>query len=100
MLSVNQLNAQIKITEIWKALHDSQHPMKIENINHDAAACMTRSVVNGDLKEFGKSPILQSTYLSDASRIWNKCPNQIKESDTIWKAKSHKMLCSYATHLI
>ena len=32
--------------------------------------------------------ILQSTYISDASRIWNKCPNHIKECDTLWKAKN------------
>ena len=29
MLSVNQTNAQIKITDVWKALHDPYHPLKI-----------------------------------------------------------------------
>ena len=59
MLSVNQINAQIKITEVWKAMRDANHPLKIEKVAHDS--CTTRSVTNGDLKEFGKSIILQST---------------------------------------
>ena len=83
MLSVNQLNAQIKITEIWKALHNPDNPLKIEKVNHESSVCLTRVVTKGDLKEVGKSTILQSTYISDASRIWNKCPNHIKECDIL-----------------
>ena len=30
MLSVNQINAQIKITEVWKAMNDSSNPLKIK----------------------------------------------------------------------
>ena len=62
MLSVNQLNAQIKLTEVWKAKHDSNQPLKIEETVHDISTCLTRAVANGDLKEFGKSTILQSTF--------------------------------------
>ena len=88
MLSVNQPNAQIKIAEIWKALHNPENPLKIEKVNHESAVCLTRAVTKGDLKEVAKSTILQSTYISDSSRIWNKCPNHIKECDTLWKAKN------------
>ena len=87
MLSVNQLNAQIKLTEVWKAKHDSNHPLKIEETVHDVSTCLTRAVANGDLKEFGKSTILQSTFLSDASKAWNNCPKEIKECVTLWQAK-------------
>ena len=87
MLSVNQMNAQIKITEVWKAVHDVKHPLKIEKVAHDSRSCKTRAVTNGDLKVFGKSEMLQSTFLSDASKIWNNCPNELKESKTLWIAK-------------
>ena len=87
MLSVNQLNAQIKITEVWKAVHDLNHPLKIEKLVHDESTCLTRAVANGDLKEFGKTSIVQSTFLSDACKVWNNCPSCIKDCDTIWKAK-------------
>ena len=49
--------------------------------------CLTRSVANGDLKEFGKTEIVHSTFLSDASKVWNNCPTEIKDCDTLWKAK-------------
>ena len=37
LLSINQLNAQIKLTEIWKAVKDEDHPFKIKasTINTD-----------------------------------------------------------------
>ena len=44
-------------------------------------------MANGDLKEFGKSGIVQSTFLSDASKAWNNCPSEVKDCDNIWKAK-------------
>ena len=87
MLSVNQINAQAKIMEVWKATHDPDHPLKIERLVHDPKACVTRSVINGDLKEFGKSGLVQSTFLNDASKAWNNCPREVKDCDSIWKAK-------------
>ena len=30
MMSVNQIAAQIKLTEMWKALNDSQYPLGVE----------------------------------------------------------------------
>ena len=30
MLSVNQLNAQIKLTEIWKAVNNENHPISVK----------------------------------------------------------------------
>ena len=35
VLSVNQLNAQVKLAEIWKALHVDDYPLKIEQQNTD-----------------------------------------------------------------
>ena len=87
MLSVNQLNAQIKLTEVWRALKDPNHPLKIEKVVQGTSNCLIRAVTNGDLKELGKTTLVQSTFISDASKVWNKCPNSIKECDSLWKAK-------------
>ena len=86
MLSVNQINAQIKITEVWKAVQDSSHPMKIKAVSH-GNPCVTRAVTKGDLVEPGKSEIVQSTYLSDASKARNNFPETVKTSKTLWSAK-------------
>ena len=87
MLSVNQLNAQIKITEVWKATHDLNHSFKIQKISHENDICVTRAVTNGDLKEFGKSDMVKFTFLSNASKAWNNCPMEVKKCVTLWSAK-------------
>ena len=63
------------------------HPFKTEKVCHDTDICATRAVSNGDLKEFGKTDPLQSTFLSAASKSWNKCPNDIKLCETLSMAK-------------
>ena len=68
-------------------MHDVNHPLKIVKLVHDESTCLTRSVTNGDLKEFGKTAIVQSTFLSNACYLWNNCPNNIKDCETLWKAK-------------
>ena len=55
MLSVNQLYAQIKITQIWKANTDANNPLKIERMNSDHSNCTTRSMTKGILVVPGKS---------------------------------------------
>ena len=77
----------MKITEVWKACQEQNHPLKIVKVKQGEASCLTRSVANGDLKEFGKMDIVQSTYLSDACKVWNNCPKSIKECVSIWAAK-------------
>ena len=47
----------------------------------------TRAVTRGDLVELGKSELVQSTYLSDASKAWNNCPDSVKLCKTLWSAK-------------
>ena len=71
--------------------------MKIEKVIHGESSCLTRSVVKGDLKEFGKTEIVQSTYLIDACKVWNKCPKNIKEGLTLGVAK--KTIKAFVTTL-
>ena len=87
MLSVNQMNAQIKITEAWKASHDQDYPLKIEKVKNAEECVKTRSVSNGDVVVSGKTELVQSTYLSDSSKAWNKIPNEIKDCKSIGCAK-------------
>ena len=71
MLSVNQLNAQIKTNDMWKATHLSNYPTKVTPVNTLENAPNTRIRSNGNLKEVGKTNIMQSTFLNDATRAWN-----------------------------
>ena len=78
MLSVNQINAQIKLTEIWKTLNVDNFPQlgthKINNDNHMTSRASSR----GDLMVKGKTELRQSAFVNDAAKIWNNAPNSIK----------------------
>jgi len=44
MLSVNQIAAQTKLTEMWKASNDPQYPIKMKTGERQENAIETRSV--------------------------------------------------------
>ena len=87
MLSVNQMNAQIKLTEMWKANNIHNYPLKIKTKGESEDSRVTRATTSGKLAESGKTEVIQSTYLSDASRAWNKAPESIIQCETVWKVK-------------
>ena len=54
----------------------------------NADGCVTsRAISNGDVLEMGKTDLVQSTYLSDSCKAWNKVPQVIKDCNSIWVAK-------------
>ena len=83
VLSVNQMNAQIKMTEMWKANNVDNYPLKIEKKTQSDEIRSTRAVSAGHWIEPGKTNLLQSTFLSDA---WNKVPDCIIQCRNVWKA--------------
>ena len=97
LLSVNQMNAQIKIAEAWKSSTTPDYPLKITKVQN-AENCITpRAISNGNVQEFGTSDLVQSTFLSDSSKAWNKTPKEIKECISIWAAK--KAIKKFVTEL-
>ena len=87
MLSVSQMNDQIQMTEIWKANNVDNYPLKIEKKTQSDEIRTTRAVSAGHSIEPGKTNLLQSTFLSDASRAWNKVSGCIILCKNVWKAK-------------
>ena len=57
----------------------------------------TRAACNGALIEKGFNHISSKTFKNDAIRVWNKCPQNIKESVTIYTAK--KMIKNFVLTL-
>ena len=88
MLSVNQINAQIKLTEMWKAMNDIDHPFKIEKQEVNESQRMSRSVTNGVIKCIASSGLTQSTFINDGVKAWNKAPMILKNCQTISAAKT------------
>ena len=55
MLSVNQTNAQIKLTEVWKALNGKSSSLNNLKMKTLTSNRITRSITNGELMEEGSS---------------------------------------------
>ena len=87
MLSVNQLNAQIKLGEMWKATHSPSHPTKFKKQEENQAYSGTRACSGGKLLEEGTRPVSLKTFKGDASRLWNNAPVEIKDCLTMHSAR-------------
>ena len=87
MLSVNQINAQIKLLEIWKSLKVPDYPLQLKQQGQQQSGLITRACSNGKLCEIGKSNLTQNTCISDAIRLWNKAPVSVTSSESVHTAK-------------
>ena len=47
MVSVNQLNAQIKLLEMWKTLHIEDYPLKLQQQEIREGMATTRAAIKG-----------------------------------------------------
>ena len=85
ILSVNQLNCQIKLKEVWKSINDEKYPIKWEVKSPPAEDVrITRSVNVKTLVESRQSRCEESTFMNDVARIWNLAPQSLKECKNIY----------------
>ena len=87
MVSVNQLNAQIKLLEMWKSLNITDYPLVIRQQTTSDHAATTRAAARGKPCDLGRSQLTQSTCISDTIRLWNAAPGAITENKTLYQAK-------------
>ena len=76
LLSVNQINAQIKLTEIWKAVNNLECPLKIIKMKDvlPERPLRSKNESENNLMEVGSTEISKKTFVNDGVRLWNKCP--------------------------
>ena len=87
MKSVNQINCQIKLLEIWKSLNFADHPLKLRKTERLNDTIIIRACTNGRLIEDSKSNINNKTFKNDAILVWNQAPVGIKNCNTLFAAK-------------
>ena len=92
LMSVNQINAQIKIQEIWKAMHIEDYPLKLERQTVNELGATTRAGSSGKLIEFGRSVIAQKTCINDAIKLWNQAPKEVTQCNSLYQIKIHYYL--------
>ena len=88
LLSVNQLNCQIKLTEIWKSLNIPNYPLKwdVKYVPTNGNR-VTRSTNNVTIHEKKHSSFTATTFSSDAAKVWNLTPLYLRECKTIHSFK-------------
>ena len=87
MQSVNQLNAQIKITEIWKAVHKVNYPIEVNKYTLNATERLSRTKTSDKLLISGHSDLQKSTFKNDAIMLWNNCLDSITKCTSLIAAK-------------
>ena len=64
---------------MWKALNDSQYPLRVEQKSETEDGIGTRSMTRGDLIEFGSSTNSKKSFMGSSTRLWNAAPEEIKK---------------------
>ena len=97
MLSVNQMNGQIKLTEAWKISNIPNYPIKWEMKQIDDEDRITRATSANIVPETARTTLAQNTFNNDAKKLWNKAPEDIKNAKSLSSAK--KAIKKYVTTL-
>ena len=94
MLSINQLNAQVKLSEMWKALNVEDYPLRVELQTRSENQVCTRADSIRKPKEIGKTNLAQKSCISDAIRVWNLAPDHLKGGNSLALSKKEiKKIC-------
>ena len=88
MLSVNQLNSNVKLLEIWKALKVEDYPLIVQRQSRNESRVNTRADTTEKPLNIGRSLMKQKTCVSDAIRLWNMAPENITTCTSQTLAKS------------
>ena len=83
MPTINQMHAQVKLTEMWKSVNYKNYPLNIGKLQPANNGRESRGVTAGKLIE----PATLNTFVCNATRLWNNNPGSIKESKSISVAK-------------
>ena len=87
MLSVNQLNAKIKIMEIWKTFNVVRYPLTIDTQMVKSEMMNTRAMTSQRPIEQNVSTLIDKTCVSDSIKLWNKAPEEIKNCKSKYQLK-------------
>ena len=88
--SVNQLAAEIKLIEAWKIMHVQDYPITLDenNPNRATGGREVRSSTTRQWKDQAKYKNSSESFNIDTAKLWNKADNEIKNAETISRAKS------------
>ena len=87
LLSINQINAQIKLVQLWKSINIPNYPIQWPKRSDELKREGLKSSNKPEIVITGKSKIQSLTFVNDAAHLWNRAPTAIKDSKTLGSAK-------------
>ena len=92
LLSVNQLSAEIKLTEVWKSINVDKCPLQLEpyksNLNPSESTRQLRPNLTRVFKDTARLKMSKNSFNIDAAKVWNMAPNEVRNATTLNSAKS------------
>ena len=88
--SVNQLSGEIKLLEAWKSIHVPNYAFKMIP-NNTFVTTSDRSLRTSSIKvwkDTANSKVGTNSFCMDTAKLWNNCPDNIKNATTIGIAKN------------
>ena len=83
MMSVNRMNAQIKLNEIWKSLNIKDYTIKTCPMTRNVSVANTRACTKGYLCEQRLTMLSKKTFRNEAIHIWNLAPDEPKQCESL-----------------
>ena len=89
LLSVNQLAASIKLTEVWKSIHQENYPISLEPNNPGLQENdrILRASSSRLWNQDARSRAEKESFSRNAAKIWNAAPLGIKNASALNSAK-------------
>ena len=84
MISVNQLAASIKLTEVWKSINMNYYPIQLEPESDRIVRTTTSRLWNQDARSRSE----KESFSRNTAKIWNAAPMAIKNAKTLATAKN------------
>jgi hypothetical protein len=89
LLSVNQLAAEIKLTETWKSINVDGCPINLDPYNHnqDKSDHRLRPQPMRIFNDSHRLQLAQSSFHVDSAKLWNSAPPNVQNARTLSMAK-------------
>jgi hypothetical protein len=99
LLSVNQLAAQIKLTEVWKSINIEGYPVVMDPYNRtlNSTTLDLRLQPTRTFDDTSRLATSKYSFNVDAARLWNLAPPDIRSAQTLAVAK--KAILAHAKSL-
>ena len=87
--SVNQLSAEIKLTEAWKSTHVDSYPIQMEvfNPNRVNTSRIVRPTTTKQWNDEAKTGAAKISFSRDMAKLWNTAPSTITNATCLGAAK-------------